>query len=420
MSYGGNGAANGGGGGGGGWYGGGGGAAADTIGGAGGGGGSTYVNTAAAGLTLAAGQPSVAAVRGDGYIDYTLEPCTAPGAPVLNAFADQTADGTTVAFYPATDDPAQVAPATGWEYTFDAGTTWSPLPSRLTGGNRHEGTLPPLLPQHHYSVAIRAQSAVGPSAPSRTIDVYRYMNAPASVGVAVGTSSVTLTWTPPVGATGIVGYSASVIPVGEGGDDMDNINCPDMDASARSCTIAVPAGTAYTAYVQAYDAVDAGFGATADSAVVPGPPVPATLPAASGPLGSSDPDGVVAAGAAVTVSGDGFAPYSTVQLVAYSTPVSLGTVTADDQGRFSAAVTVPAGLVNGVHHLVATGIDPSGATRNLVVEVTVTGGRTAAASGGTGSLAYTGFAALPWLLAGLVALALGTGLVVVGRRRGPA
>jgi hypothetical protein len=92
------------------------------------------------------------------------------------------------------------------------------------------------------------------------------------------------------------------------------------------------------------------------------------------------------AGAQVTISGTGFLPGSTVELVVYSTPVKLGTAVVLAEGTFSAAVTVPANLTNGIHHLVATGVDVNGNVRNLVVEVTV--------SGGTAVLALTGFSAL--------------------------
>ena len=40
-------------------------------------------------------------------------------------------------------------------------------------------------------------------------------------------------------------------------------------------------------------------------------------------------------------------------------------------------MTLPEGLTNGDHHLVATGVDADGNVRNLVVEVTVSGGAAA-------------------------------------------
>ena len=68
-------------------------------------------------------------------------------------------------------------------------------------------------------------------------------------------------------------------------------------------------------------------------------------------------------------------------------------------GTFTAEVTLPEDMANGVHHLVASGVDVNGDPRTLVVEVTV--------SGGTAVLAYTGFAPLPFVGAGVLALAAG-------------
>ena len=72
-------------------------------------------------------------------------------------------------------------------------------------------------------------------------------------------------------------------------------------------------------------------------------------------------------------------------------------------------MTLPKDLANGVHHLVASGVDVNGNVRNLVVEITV--------SGGTAVLAYTGFSPLPFIGAGVLALGAGGGLLVASRRR---
>jgi LPXTG-motif cell wall-anchored protein len=90
--------------------------------------------------------------------------------------------------------------------------------------------------------------------------------------------------------------------------------------------------------------------------------------------------------------------------------VSLGQAVVGADGTFSATVTVPKDLANGTHHLVASGVDANGNPRYLVVEITVSGGT---ASG----LAYTGFSALPYAGAGVLALLAGGGLLVVSRRR---
>jgi hypothetical protein len=98
-----------------------------------------------------------------------------------------------------------------------------------------------------------------------------------------------------------------------------------------------------------------------------------------------------------------------VQLLVYSSPVSLGTVVTDENGSFSVEVTVPANLANGTHHLVATGVDANGNVRNLVIAVTV--------SGGVATLATTGFDAVPVAVGGGLVLLTGAGLLVGARRR---
>jgi hypothetical protein len=144
--------------------------------------------------------------------------------------------------------------------------------------------------------------------------------------------------------------------------------------------------------------------------VVPALSAPATVPAANGAL--STPTGApsgLAQGSTVTLTGSGYAPNSTVSLYVYSTPTLLGTVVTDAHGAFSKAVTIPAGLAPGAHHLVSAGVDPSGQPRYLTSAITV--------AQATGTLAWTGFETLPVLLGGVAAVALGTGLLVVTRRR---
>jgi hypothetical protein len=168
--------------------------------------------------------------------------------------------------------------------------------------------------------------------------------------------------------------------------------------------------------VSAFGAESPGNAAWTVSDVVPALATPASVPSASGPLTTSDADGAVKVGEQVQLSGTGYLPNSTVELIMYSTPTSLATVVADADGAFEIMVTVPAGLANGTHHLVAAGVDVDGKPRYLVVEVTVSGGVATVATTGSG-LAYTGFTALPFVGAGVLALALGGGLLVASRRR---
>ena len=73
------------------------------------------------------------------------------------------------------------------------------------------------------------------------------------------------------------------------------------------------------------------------------------------------------------------------------------------------AVTVPAGLAPGAHHLVRPASSPG--QRALPASRAVTVAMPA------NQLAWTGFETLPVLGAGVLAVLLGAGLVVLGRRR---
>ena len=138
----------------------------------------------------------------------------------------------------------------------------------------------------------------------------------------------------------------------------------------------------------------------------------------------------VEAGKTVTVKGTGFAPESSVTLTLHSEPVEVGTATADENGAFSAEVTVPATTEAGEHTLVAASASPS-VTASAPLTVTrapaaPTQEPSAAPSpsssaapapdqGGTGGLARTGSDAV---LAGVVAaLAAGAGIAFVRRSR---
>jgi len=96
-------------------------------------------------------------------------------------------------------------------------------------------------------------------------------------------------------------------------------------------------------------------------------------------------------------------------VIVYSTPQVLTTVATDGSGSITVEVTVPAGLPNGHHTLVAAGVDPGGHLRYLTLGVTVTAG--------SAELAYTGASIVGPGVAGLAALALGTGLLALSRRR---
>lgn len=139
----------------------------------------------------------------------------------------------------------------------------------------------------------------------------------------------------------------------------------------------------------------------------------------------------VEAGKTVTVKGTGFAPKSTVTLTLHSEPVEVGTATADENGAFSAEVTVPANTEAGDHTVVAeSGTPVVSATAPLTVTAPAAPAADPSASpsvhpsaapapapeqGGKGGLARTGTNAL--LLAAGALIAAGAGTAFIRRSR---
>jgi hypothetical protein len=130
---------------------------------------------------------------------------------------------------------------------------------------------------------------------------------------------------------------------------------------------------------------------------------------------------VVPPGGSLTVNGQGFQPGEGITLQLFSTPVTLGTTTADPTGAFSTSVTIPASTPVGNHTIVATG-NTSGTTASTGIVVgtaSTTGAGTGTSSGSSsgGSLAFTGADLAAMAGVGAIALALGGMLVFAGRRR---
>ncbi len=73
----------------------------------------------------------------------------------------------------------------------------------------------------------------------------------------------------------------------------------------------------------------------------------------------------------VTLRGGGFQAGDKITITFESTSTVVGEVTADGAGRFVANVAVPENAVGGNHRFVATGVDPSGAARQLLTDVRV-------------------------------------------------
>jgi hypothetical protein len=62
----------------------------------------------------------------------------------------------------------------------------------------------------------------------------------------------------------------------------------------------------------------------------------------------------------VTLQGDGFAPYSSVQIILHSAPTLLTVAYADADGNFEVTTRIPADIAPGKHLIVATGLDANG------------------------------------------------------------
>jgi LPXTG-motif cell wall-anchored protein len=275
-----------------------------------------------------------------------------------------------------------------------------------------------------YTFIVRATSAGGPSAASNAVTAAPQapIGPVTNIKVAAVPGQVTVTWDPPALPAGrsALEYQADIVSV-------DNPN-----SSGEICTVhpgwgeplicvynGAPAGEQLEVQIGAWDEYGQ-LGLLTEKIQVTVPfPVPATVPASHGALipgaGSSDK---VVAGKSMVVTGTGYRPGSTVQLVIYSTPQVLTSVVADGGGSFTVTVPVPAGLAAGQHTLVASGVDSSGNARYMNLPVTVSKSGVATLSGRR--LASTGTDVTVPLLGGVAALAVGGGLIMASRRRAAA
>jgi titin len=240
---------------------------------------------------------------------------------------------------------------------------------------------------------------------------FKPIGAPTHVAFSVSGSVVTISWDAPAttGTYPLAGYQAFLYySNGESGGLA--FEC-DTDVTVHTCKAPAPPGPSYSGGVNAVDSADNAGDPSAQLVIGKVAP-PASVPASSGKLAvpsGAGASGSVVKGQKVTLHGTGYAPNSLVSVLIYSTPQVLTTVMTDSSGSFTVQVTVPAGLPDGQHTLVAAGADPSGNVRYLTLPVTVTAG--------SAELAYTGASVLTPALAGLGALVLGGGLLVVSRRR---
>jgi hypothetical protein len=188
-----------------------------------------------------------------------------------------------------------------------------------------------------------------------------------------------------------------------------------------SSTITFPAATPAGSYPIAAACETSYYG---DPAVYPTIDIKVTTPvtgairgaAANTPgVTSKVNDTTPAAGQKIVRTLTGFKPYEVVTLTMHSTPVVLGTFTADANGVVLAEYTVPAGTPAGAHTFVFEG------NMGTYFQETITVAAAAALATTSGdSLAYTGASvALPLGIGAALVLA-GGGAMVATRRRNTA
>jgi large repetitive protein len=122
-------------------------------------------------------------------------------------------------------------------------------------------------------------------------------------------------------------------------------------------------------------------------------------------------------GSQLTVTASGFPAGSVVTFTIYSTPIVLGTATANASGDATLVFTLPAGLAPGMHTITATGLppgdcDPAIPSTQVMVDASVvtTAPATTAASGtlprtGTNSAELVQLALVLIVVGGLITLA---------------
>jgi hypothetical protein len=150
----------------------------------------------------------------------------------------------------------------------------------------------------------------------------------------------------------------------------------------------------------------------------------------------------VTAGKPIKVSGSGYKAAAKVLLNLYPGSVALTTVTASRSGSFTATVFIPRTTRSGQYSILATGLTGGGTARFLEQPVTVRGlsataikhlgtksivaGNTGTGTGGTAdvkasattsTMAVTGYATGPVVLAGVAFILLGLSMIRIVRRR---
>jgi LPXTG-motif cell wall-anchored protein len=125
----------------------------------------------------------------------------------------------------------------------------------------------------------------------------------------------------------------------------------------------------------------------------------------------------VAQGGSVDIVSHNWMPGASVEVILNSTPVTLGTLTADANGDVSGSFGIPVGTALGSHTIQLSGVASGGVDRILSAAITVVAQQvTTASTSATGTLPTTGSDSTR--LTGIAMMLLGTGaaLMLVRRR----
>lgn len=223
---------------------------------------------------------------------------------------------------------------------------------------------------YQVTVVSIGRAASGYSAPSAAVAVTPRTppGVPKSVTATGGAKSIVVNWVSGGAGDGLSGFTATAT----GGTAP--LTCTGL-ATATTCTISAVTPGVYTVSVVANgtqtgikSAASAGVDVTALLALAPAPP--STLPTTTLVLTTSATS--AKAGGTVTVSGNGYAPYTQVVVGLYPGAGKLGTAVTNANGEFSVAVTIPANTTLGAKTLLVGGQPPTGtALRYLKAAFTV-------------------------------------------------
>ncbi len=184
--------------------------------------------------------------------------------------------------------------------------------------------------------------------------------APSTTSTTSPTSTSTTSTTAPTGSTSTTQPTGSTTSTTQptGSTTSTSTTAPGGSTSTSTSSTTAPGGsTTSTMAPGGSTSTTSGGGSTTTtsttSTTTTVPPVPSgttTVPLRQPTVGVTPSS--VAPGQNVTVFGSGFPANSPLDVLLFSTPVLLGTTTADASGNFRTVVTIPPGTEPGVHRIV--------------------------------------------------------------------